>query len=404
MDTVDGKNERYASLLLAYLKRSPVHVRQLNLQSDMNHFLENAISEIIEAAHNGQHGDKLQAFARLRLEKLVNEKLVDGKSLLCLGSEWETRRLIIKKCKVMNSKQKPLWLVFENGDETRGAKEMYAMYKSGDDLRQDQITLQLLRFMDRLWMTNETDDALSKPDGLDLRLTPYGCVSTGIDMGMLEIVTDSNTTANIQKVLGSMGAFRNKSLLTWLKSKNPDEIDDRTGGFKPSSRVVDNFVRSCAGYCVASYVLGLGDRHADNIMMKENGKLFHIDFGHFLGNFKTKLGFKRERTPFVFTPEMAEVMGGENSEQYKRFVTYCGKAFNILRKNATALIIMMRLMIPAGMPELRNESDIEYMVEKLHLRLKDEDAAILMKKEIKKCLSDTYRRIDNFIHNVKTGL
>ena len=99
MDTVDGKNERYASLLLAYLKRSPVHVRQLNLQSDMNRFLENAISEIIEAAHNGQHGDKLQAFARLRLEKLVNEKLVDGKSLLCLGSVWETRRLIIKNAK-----------------------------------------------------------------------------------------------------------------------------------------------------------------------------------------------------------------------------------------------------------------------------------------------------------------
>ena len=80
-------------------------------------------------------------------------------------------------------------------------------------MRQDQITLQLLRFMDRLWMTNETEDALSKPDGLDLRLTPYGCVSTGIDMGMLEIVTDSNTTANIQKVLGSMGAFRNRVYL-----------------------------------------------------------------------------------------------------------------------------------------------------------------------------------------------
>ena len=119
----------------------------------------------------------------------------------------------------MNSKQKPLWLVFENGDETRGAKEMYAMYKSGDDLRQDQITLQLLRFMDRLWMTNETEDAYQNLTAR-LRLTPYGCVSTGIDMGMLEIVTDSNTTANIQKVLGSMGAFRNKSLLTWLKQES----------------------------------------------------------------------------------------------------------------------------------------------------------------------------------------
>ena len=257
---------------------------------------------------------------------------------------------------------------------------MYAMYKAGDDLRQDQITLQLLRFMDRLWMTHKTDDGVPKP--LDLRLTPYGCISTGVDMGMLEIVTESNTTANIQKVLGSMGAFRNKSLLAWLKNKNPDELDSN-GNFKKSSMVVDNFIRSCAGYCVASYVLGLGDRHADNIMMKENGKLFHIDFGHFLGNFKTKLDLKRERTPFVFTPEMAEVMGGEKDERYEQFQRHCGQAFNILRKNASSLIIMMRLMIPAGMPELQNEADIEYLVDKLCLHKNDDDAATLMKKEIK---------------------
>lgn len=67
-----------------------------------------------------------------------------------------------------------------------------------------------------------------------------------------------------------------------------------------------NFSKSCAGYCVINYILGLGDRHPDNIMINMvEGHFLHIDFGHFLGHVKTKFGYKRERDPFPLTPEVA---------------------------------------------------------------------------------------------------
>ncbi|XP_053308041.1 phosphatidylinositol 4,5-bisphosphate 3-kinase catalytic subunit delta isoform [Spea bombifrons] len=289
-------------------------------------------------------------------------------------------------CTFKDSKMKPLWIVYNN--EMSGGSRIGIMFKNGDDLRQDMLTLQMIRLMDFLW----------KREGLDLRVTPYGCLSTGDKTGLIEVVMRSDTIANIQRNNSNMAAtaaFNKDALLNWLKSKNPGDVLEHA---------IEEFTLSCAGYCVATYVLGIGDRHSDNIMIHETGRLFHIDFGHFLGNFKTKFGIKRERVPFILTHDFVHVIQQgrtSNSEKFERFRVCCESAYMILRRHGALFLNLFALMKAAGLPELSCSKDIQYLKDSLALGKSEEDALKHFQMKFNEALRESWKtKVNWFAHNV----
>ena len=210
---------------------------------------------------------------------------------------------------------------------------------------------------------------------------------------MIEVVPCAQTVGKIQKEFGgSNAAFSKRPLAHWLWKHNPSP--------DLYAHAVQNFILSCAGYCVATYVLGIGDRHNDNIMVSKRGHLFHIDFAYFLGNMMTFMKFKRERAPFVFTPEFLYVMGGQNSENFAKFVEICGTAYNIIRKNASTFITLFKMMVNTGIPQLRSSSDIAFLLDRFALHLSDEEASAQFKQLILTSLSTKTTQFNFFIHNL----
>ena len=144
----------------------------------------------------------------------------------------------------------------------QGGPRYKAILKTGDDLRQDQLIIMLIQLMDRLL----------KRAALDLCLTPYSIIATSPSSGLVEFVEEASPVSQILSKY-------NGSMLQFFQAVAPSK------GAKYDIRpeVMSTYVRSLAAYCVITYLLGIGDRHLDNILVSKTGHFFHIDFGFIFG-------------------------------------------------------------------------------------------------------------------------
>ncbi|XP_044630587.1 phosphatidylinositol 3-kinase catalytic subunit type 3 isoform X2 [Equus asinus] len=283
-----------------------------------------------------------------RLQALLgdNEKmnLADVELIpLPLEPQVKIRGIIPETATLFKSALMPAQLFFKTED---GGKYP-VIFKHGDDLRQDQLILQIISLMDKLL----------RKENLDLKLTPYKVLATSTKHGFMQFIQ----SVPVAEVLDTEGSIQN-----FFRKYAPSE----NGPNGISAEVMDTYVKSC-------------------------GKLFHIDFGYILGRDPKPLP-----PPMKLNKEMVEGMGGTQSEQYQEFRKQCYTAFLHLRRYSNLILNLFSLMVDANIPDIALEPDktVKKVQDKFRLDLSDEEAVHYMQSLIDESVHALFAAVVEQIH------
>lgn len=234
-----------------------------------------------------------------------------------------------------------------------------AIFKVGDDCRQDVLALQMISAFRGIFQSV----------GLDAYVFPYRVTATAPGCGIIEVLPNSIS----RDMLGREAV---NGLYDYFISRYGNEDSLRF------QKARANFVKSMAAYSIISFLLQFKDRHNGNIMIDDAGHIIHIDFGFCFDI--APGGIKFERAPFKLTTEMMAVMGGSTEHQaFKWFEELCIKAFLASRQYCEKLSQIVLLMMDSGLPCFKPDT-VKHFKQRFVLERSERDAADFMKDLIRK--------------------
>ena len=236
------------------------------------------------------------------------------------------------------------------------------LVKPKDDMRMDSRTMELIEVVNRLLRK----DAESRKRQLSIR--SFHVVPLGSAGGLVEFI---DGVRDIRQILldeyARSGMIDPKTFLKDVKDKYPEykETSQSVARTKFQKDVIpmvqpavfgswfmrqftdasgwhvarNEFTRSLAVMSIVGYVVGLGDRHLENILLDTaTGQVIHVDFNLLFNNGKSLQ--VPEVVPFRLTHNLIDVMGVTGYEGH--FRKTCEITLQVMRNNREELLSVLK--------------------------------------------------------------
>jgi len=205
-------------------------------------------------------------------------------------------------------------------------------------------------------------------------LVTYRVTPISIKDGFIEIVPHATTLYDI---------LNEGTISNYLY--NPDKGGD-------VGVIGSNYLNSLAFWTVISFILGVGDRHLENIMIRKDGTLFHIDYGFVFGSDTISSVIRLDHN-------LIEGLGGV--KRYEPFKTRCCEIFCCLRRHfnliCSCLLRLSSIQPPIHGYNFTPEFIEKFAIERFLLGLTEEEA-----KDALSNIIDSNR--ETFFHKVSDAL
>jgi len=260
-----------------------------------------------------------------------------------------------------NSATKPLIVKYRSNQKLKSF-----LYKQ-EDIRKDAHIISLIRLMYSL-----CKDKIFKED----YLAAYQVMPVSANAGFIEIVPDASTLYDI---------LNKGTISNYLY---------RSGSDKKISEVSKNYFSSLSFWTVVTFLLGVGDRHLENIMVRNDGILFHVDYGFVFGSDMTASLMRID-------DNLIEGLGGK--EMYEPFKKQCCEIYCQLRRDFN-LICSCMLRLAAIKPPIKGytftyDSIEKFMTERFLVGQSEEEASKTFSKIIDISRETIINKVSDAIHN-----